>query len=163
ARGLIDVDWKPLPSVQDPATPAGPARVHDDVADNLAGRVTLRRGDVAAALAAAPRRARLTLHVGRAGGQPVETPRLVAADRDAAPDCVGLGPGAAPGAAVHRRPARPRAAPRARGGARRRRRFWRQAHRLSRGRADPVPGAALWPPRALAGGSAGAHAERDPG
>jgi aerobic carbon-monoxide dehydrogenase large subunit len=77
ARALIEVDWQPLPSVQDPPTP-GPARVHDDVADNVAGRVTLSRGDVTAALAAAPRRARLRLHVGRAGGQPMETRGLVA-------------------------------------------------------------------------------------
>jgi xanthine dehydrogenase molybdopterin-binding subunit B len=54
---------------------AGP---HDDIPDNLAGRVTLSRGDVAAALAAAPRRARLSLSIGRAGGQPMETRGLVA-------------------------------------------------------------------------------------
>jgi carbon-monoxide dehydrogenase large subunit len=77
ARELIDVTWEPLPSVQDPAA-RGPARVHDDVPDNLAGRVTLSRGDVASALAAAPRRARLTLAIGRAGGQPMETRGLVA-------------------------------------------------------------------------------------
>jgi hypothetical protein len=49
---------------------AGP---RDEIPDNLAGRVTLPRGDVAAALAAAPRRARLSLSIGRAGGQPMET------------------------------------------------------------------------------------------
>ena len=77
ARALVDVEWQPLPSVQD-ATAPGAARVHDDVPDNLAGRVTLSRGDVAAALAAAPRRASLTLTIGRAGGQPMETRGLVA-------------------------------------------------------------------------------------
>src|SRR5437660_47450 len=77
ARALIDVVWEPLPSVQEPSAP-GPARVHDDVPDNLAGRVTLSRGDVAAALDAAPRRARVTLSIGRAGGQPMETRGLVA-------------------------------------------------------------------------------------
>jgi carbon-monoxide dehydrogenase large subunit len=77
ARELIDVVWEPLPSVQEPTT-RGPARVHDDIADNLAGRVRLARGDVTAALEAAPRRASLTLSIGRAGGQPMETRGLVA-------------------------------------------------------------------------------------
>jgi CO/xanthine dehydrogenase Mo-binding subunit len=77
ARALIDVSWEPLPSVQDPTAP-GAARVHEDIPDNLAGRVTLSRGDVAAALRAAPHRASLTLTIGRAGGQPMETRGLVA-------------------------------------------------------------------------------------
>jgi CO/xanthine dehydrogenase Mo-binding subunit len=77
ARALIDVDWQPLPSVQDPAA-RGAARVHDDIPDNVAGQVTLARGDVAAALRAAPRRASVTLSIGRAGGQPMETRGLVA-------------------------------------------------------------------------------------
>src|SRR5881397_4145425 len=77
ARTLIDVSWEPLPSVQDPTAP-GDARVHDDIPDNLAGRVTLARGDVASALKTAPRRASLTLSIGRAGGQPMETRGLVA-------------------------------------------------------------------------------------
>jgi len=77
ARERIDVAWEPLPSVQEPTAP-GPAAVHDDIPDNLAGRVTLARGDVRAALEAAPRRASLTLSIGRAGGQPMETRGLVA-------------------------------------------------------------------------------------
>ena len=77
ARALVDVVWEPLPSVQEPTAP-GPARVHDDVLDNLAGRVTLSHGDVAGALAAAPRRASLSLSIGRASGQPMETRGLVA-------------------------------------------------------------------------------------
>src|SRR5438105_14682779 len=77
ARALIDVSWGPLPSVQDPTAP-GDARVHDDIPDNLAGRVMLSHGDVTAALAAAPHRARLSLSIGRAGGQPMETRGLVA-------------------------------------------------------------------------------------
>ena len=76
-RAQIDVDWEPLPSVQDPTAP-GPVRVHEDIPDNLAGRVTLSRGQVATALDAAPRRASLTLRIGRAGGQPMETRGLVA-------------------------------------------------------------------------------------
>src|SRR5262245_34204973 len=77
ARAQVDIDWQPLPSVQEPTRP-GDARVHDDIDDNLAGRVTLSRGDVQAALRAAPRRAGLTLSIGRAGGQPIETRGLVA-------------------------------------------------------------------------------------
>jgi len=77
ARALVKLDWEPLPSVQDPTGP-GSVRVHDDVPDNLAGRVTLAHGDVEAALAAAPRRARLDLSIGRAGGQPMETRGLLA-------------------------------------------------------------------------------------
>src|SRR5881409_486213 len=77
ARALIDVAWEPLPSVQE-ATAPGAARVHDDLGDNLAGRVALSHGDVTAALNAAPRRASVTLHIGRAGGQPMETRGLVA-------------------------------------------------------------------------------------
>jgi aerobic carbon-monoxide dehydrogenase large subunit len=77
ARALIAVTWEPLASVQD-ATAPGAAHVHEDIPDNLAGRVTLARGDVAAALRSAPRRASLTLTIGRAGGQPMETRGLVA-------------------------------------------------------------------------------------
>jgi CO/xanthine dehydrogenase Mo-binding subunit len=77
ARAHVDVDWDPLPSVQEP-TRSGSARVHDDITDNLAGRVTLARGDVEAALGTAPRRASLTLRIARAGGQPMETRGLVA-------------------------------------------------------------------------------------
>jgi carbon-monoxide dehydrogenase large subunit len=68
ARALIDVSWEPLPL----------DRVHDDIPDNLAGRVTLSCGDVTAALRAAPHRASLRLSIGRAGGQPMETRGLVA-------------------------------------------------------------------------------------
>jgi carbon-monoxide dehydrogenase large subunit len=77
ARELVEVEWEPLPSVQDPAA-AGSVRVHDDVPDNLAGRVSLARGDVEAALRAAPRVAQARLMIGRAGGQPMETRGLVA-------------------------------------------------------------------------------------
>jgi carbon-monoxide dehydrogenase large subunit len=77
ARALIDVAYEPLPSVQDP-TDARSATVHDDIPDNVAGRVTVSRGDITAALAAAPRRAALRLTIGRAGGQPMETRGLVA-------------------------------------------------------------------------------------
>jgi carbon-monoxide dehydrogenase large subunit len=77
ARELIAVAYEPLPSVQDPTVRTS-ARVHDDVADNLAGQVTLSRGDVEAALRASPRVAAAGLVIGRAGGQPMETRGLAA-------------------------------------------------------------------------------------
>jgi aerobic carbon-monoxide dehydrogenase large subunit len=77
ARTLVDVTYEPLPSMQEPGARPGPA-VHDDIPDNLAGRVTLSRGDVATALKTAPRVARVRLSIGRGGGQPMETRGLVA-------------------------------------------------------------------------------------
>ncbi len=77
ARALVDITYEPLPSMQEPGDRSGPA-VHDDIPDNLAGRVTLSRGDVDAALKAAPRVATLRLSIGRGGGQPMETRGLVA-------------------------------------------------------------------------------------
>jgi carbon-monoxide dehydrogenase large subunit len=76
ARDLLEVDYEVLPSAQT-LTPGAPA-VHDDIPDNLAGRVTLTRGDTAAALRAAPRVISVRLRIGRGGGQPMETRGLVA-------------------------------------------------------------------------------------
>ncbi|HYB42011.1 MAG TPA: xanthine dehydrogenase family protein molybdopterin-binding subunit [Candidatus Methylomirabilis sp.] len=77
ARELVRIDYEPLPSVQDPADRAS-ALVHEDIADNLAGRVTLSRGDVETVFRGAPRAARARLTIGRAGGQPMETRGLAA-------------------------------------------------------------------------------------
>jgi aerobic carbon-monoxide dehydrogenase large subunit len=77
ARELIDVEWEPLASMQDPTAP-GCATVHDDIPDNVAGRVTLARGDVERALLASPRVARERLVISRGGGQPMEPRGLVA-------------------------------------------------------------------------------------
>jgi len=76
ARELVHVDYEPLPSAQG-LGPGEPA-VHDDVPDNVAGRVVLTRGDVETVLASAPRVLHVTLRVGRGGGQPMETRGLVA-------------------------------------------------------------------------------------
>jgi len=76
ARELVEVEYEPLPSAQTIA-PGAPA-VHDDVPDNLAGRVTLKRGDIEAALRASPHVAQVRLHIGRGSGQPMETRGLVA-------------------------------------------------------------------------------------
>ncbi len=76
ARDLVEVDYEVLPSAQTLAS--GAPAVHDDIPDNLAGRVTLTRGDTAAALRAAPRVISVRLRIGRGGGQPMETRGLVA-------------------------------------------------------------------------------------
>src|SRR5262249_8384080 len=81
ARERIRVEYEPLPSVQDPTSPAG-TLVHDDILGNLAGRVTLARGHVETALREAPRVIHERLTIGRAGGQPMET-RGIAAEYNA--------------------------------------------------------------------------------
>jgi carbon-monoxide dehydrogenase large subunit len=78
AAELIEVEYEPLPSLQDPTAP-GAALVHEDIPDNLAGRVTLARGDVAEALRTAPHRLSTRLVISRGGGQPIE-PRGVMAE-----------------------------------------------------------------------------------
>ena len=163
ARELVDVEYEPLPSVQERSRRARRA-VHDDIADNLAGRVTLRAATSRPRSRAAPPGGLPPPRIGRGGGQPMETRGLVA-DWNAAPGThgVGLVAGAAPDPAVHLRSAGPGPAPGARAGARRGRRLRRQADRLSRGRAGPVPRAAPRPARALARGPPGAHADRHPG
>src|SRR4030095_7649851 len=74
--GWVAGESEPLPSAQT-HVPGAPA-VHDDVPDNLAGRVGLARGDVEAALRAAPRVVQGQLGLRRGGGQPMETRGLVA-------------------------------------------------------------------------------------
>jgi carbon-monoxide dehydrogenase large subunit len=76
ARDLLEVEYEPRASAQT-LVPGAPA-VHDEIPDNVAGRVTLCRGDVDAALSAAPRVASLRLRIGRGGGQPMETRGIVA-------------------------------------------------------------------------------------
>jgi len=77
ARAEIRVAYEALPSVQDAMAPVG-ALVHDDIPDNLAGRVSLARGDVETALRQAPHVSHERLTIGRAGGQPMETRGVVA-------------------------------------------------------------------------------------
>jgi aerobic carbon-monoxide dehydrogenase large subunit len=78
AAELVAIDWEPLASVQDiEASPS--ALVHDDVPDNVAGRVTLTRGDVTAALRAAGHVVSERLTISRGGGHPIE-PRGLAAE-----------------------------------------------------------------------------------
>jgi CO/xanthine dehydrogenase Mo-binding subunit len=82
AGELVEVEYEPLPSVQDRGAP-GAAPVHEDIPDNVAGRVALRRGDVAAALRDAPHVVTERLVIGRGSGQPIE-PRGVVAEYNAA-------------------------------------------------------------------------------
>jgi carbon-monoxide dehydrogenase large subunit len=77
AAERVEVAYVPLPSVQDPLDPT-PGLVHDDVPDNVAGRVAFRRGDVDQAFRAAPRTLAERLVIGRGGGQPIEPRGLVA-------------------------------------------------------------------------------------
>ena len=106
ARDLVEVEYEPLPSAQG-LGPAEPA-VHDDVPDNVAGRVTLACGDVEAALRSAPRVRATRL---RSGAGAVSRWRRVGSSptgRDGrAPDDLGLVAGAAPDSPVRRRSARP--------------------------------------------------------
>ncbi len=79
ARDAIVVDYEPLPAVHALVPADGGTPVHDDVPDNIAGRLTYRTGDVDAALARAPHVVRDRFTAGRGGGQPME-PRGVTAD-----------------------------------------------------------------------------------
>jgi len=82
ARDLIDVVYDPRPAAPGPEAALDPAttrtRVHDEIADNVAGVVTLGRGDVEATLARAPHVLSERFVVARGGGQPIETRGLVA-------------------------------------------------------------------------------------
>jgi len=82
ARDRVEVDYEPLPSAQVLVAQPAPPRVHDDIADNRAGRVTLLKGDVETALRESPRRFAQRLVIGRGGGQPIE-PRGIVADFNA--------------------------------------------------------------------------------
>ena len=78
-------------------------------------------------------------------------------------DRLGLLPGSAPDPPVHRRPSGAGAAPGPRRRPGRGRRLRRQAHRLPRGRSDPVPGPAARPARSMDRRPSRAHAGGHPG
>ena len=73
AAELVQVDYEPLPVV---ITPEAGARaehlVHEDVPGNVAAEMTQESGQVAAALAAAPRRKQLKLRFERGAASPME-------------------------------------------------------------------------------------------
>jgi carbon-monoxide dehydrogenase large subunit len=76
----IEVELEPLPAVVDleQAVTAASARVHDDVAGNIAAHVRQRKGDYAAAAAKADHVIRRRLHYDRGASNPIETRGIVA-------------------------------------------------------------------------------------
>jgi CO/xanthine dehydrogenase Mo-binding subunit len=82
ACGLVEVEYEPLPVVADITTALeGERLVHDDVPGNLAGIMSVQRGDADEALRQAPFRERLQISIERSCGCPMET-RGVAASWD---------------------------------------------------------------------------------
>ena len=81
ALDLIDVDWVPLPTITDArrAVEPGAPVLHDVLGGNVVDRLETRRGDAAAALAAARVRVRERFAVQRHTGVPMETRGLTAA------------------------------------------------------------------------------------
>jgi aerobic carbon-monoxide dehydrogenase large subunit len=76
----INVELAPLPVVADleAATSADAARVHDDVASNVAAHARQRKGDYAAAAAKAERVIRRRFRYDRGASNPIETRGVVA-------------------------------------------------------------------------------------
>jgi aerobic carbon-monoxide dehydrogenase large subunit len=73
AAELVQVDYEPLPAVITPEAGAAARNlVHEDVPGNVAAEMTQERGDVEAALAAAPRRRDLRLRFERGAAAPLE-------------------------------------------------------------------------------------------
>jgi carbon-monoxide dehydrogenase large subunit len=80
AAERIVVDYEPLPPVLDAATASRPdaPRLHPDLPDNLAARVRLAAGDVAAAFARAEHVVRRRFRMQRLTGLPIETRGVLA-------------------------------------------------------------------------------------
>jgi aerobic carbon-monoxide dehydrogenase large subunit len=76
----IEVELEPLPAVADleAAVSESAARVHDDVAGNVAARVHQRKGDYAAAAAKADHVIRRRFRYDRGASNPIETRGIVA-------------------------------------------------------------------------------------
>ena len=79
AAAQVGVTYEPLPAVVDLATAdVVDGRVHDEVANNVAGELEDRTGDVEAAFAAAPHVERLHLTIERSLASPIEGRGIVA-------------------------------------------------------------------------------------
>jgi aerobic carbon-monoxide dehydrogenase large subunit len=79
AAGLVAVGYEPLPPVVGVAAARdGQMLVHDDVPGNVAANATQEYGDAAAAIAAAPHRASLSLSIQRSASMPLEGKGVVA-------------------------------------------------------------------------------------
>ncbi|MFS8570827.1 MAG: xanthine dehydrogenase family protein molybdopterin-binding subunit [Thermaerobacter sp.] len=74
AAERVRVEWEPLPAVSGiEAALAAHARVHQDLPDNVAGRLRQQAGDPDGAFAAAHRRLSFDLRIHRGSAQPMET------------------------------------------------------------------------------------------
>jgi aerobic carbon-monoxide dehydrogenase large subunit len=91
AAELVELDLEPLPAVTDVAAALAPGAplVHEHLGTNLIGSFAIRKGDVAAALAAAPHRLRRDFYHHRYTGMPMEG-RGVAALYEARADNVTI-------------------------------------------------------------------------
>ncbi|WP_245633595.1 xanthine dehydrogenase family protein molybdopterin-binding subunit [Amycolatopsis jejuensis] len=80
ALGLIDVEYDVLPAVTtlDEALAEDAPRLYEEWPDNVSGRMTFPKGDIAAAFAEADVVVRDTLYWGRQTGAPMETRGVVA-------------------------------------------------------------------------------------
>src|ERR1700737_1173880 len=73
AADLVEIDYEPLPVVITPEAGAAAAHlVHDDVPGNVAAEMIQEKGDVHAALAAAPHQKKLHLRFERGAASPME-------------------------------------------------------------------------------------------
>ncbi len=73
AADLVEIDYEPLPVVIAPEAGAAAAHlVHDDVPGNVAAEMIQEKGDVQAALAAAPHQKKLHLRFERGAASPME-------------------------------------------------------------------------------------------
>jgi carbon-monoxide dehydrogenase large subunit len=81
AAELVAVDIEPLAAIVDPAAALAPeaAIIHEEFATNLIGEFVIEKGDVAAALSAAPFRLQRRFHTHRYAGIPMECRGVVAA------------------------------------------------------------------------------------
>jgi CO/xanthine dehydrogenase Mo-binding subunit len=80
AAALVEVDYEPLPAVVDLATALTAAgRVHDEVADNVAGEVHDLTGDPDGVFASAPFVERIHVSMERSTASPIETRGINAA------------------------------------------------------------------------------------
>ena len=73
AADLVEIDYEPLPVVITPEAGAAATHlVHDDVPGNVAAEMIQEKGDVQAALAAAPHQKKLHLRFERGAASPME-------------------------------------------------------------------------------------------
>ncbi len=74
AAELVEVDYEPLPAIVDPDAALAPDAgiVHEKYHSNLIGEFTVRKGEVEAALAAAPHRLGRRFHTHRYAAAPME-------------------------------------------------------------------------------------------